>query len=91
MTRQPDPIEAAGPPRGVPETAPRRRSGSRPILLLLLIPFVALLYPPFYAALEPRLAGLPFFIWYQFLWIIITVVITALVYALDRGATRADP
>ncbi len=37
--------------------------------LLLLLPFVGLLYPPFYARLEPRLSGIPFFIWYQFSWI----------------------
>ena len=58
-------------------------------LLLLLIPFVALLYPPFYAGLTPRLAGIPFFIWYQFLWVVIGVSITGVVYAIDRISERA--
>jgi hypothetical protein len=56
------------------------RRGSRWWLLLLLLPYVGLLYPPLYARLEPELWGLPFFIWYQFLWIFITVGITAIIY-----------
>ena len=56
------------------------RRGSRWWLLLLLLPFIGLLYPPLYSRLEPWLWGIPFFIWYQFLWVFITVAITALVY-----------
>ncbi|HWF57628.1 MAG TPA: DUF3311 domain-containing protein [Candidatus Dormibacteraeota bacterium] len=53
--------------------------------LLLIVPFVALLFPTLYAHAEPRLAGIPFFLWYQFLWVIVGVAITGLVYAVDRG------
>jgi hypothetical protein len=53
-------------------------------LLLLLIPFVALLVPQFYARLDPRFLGLSFFLWYQMLWVVIGSVITAVVYKL-RG------
>ncbi len=53
---------------------------SRWWLLLLLLPYIGLLYPPLYSRLEPEVWGIPFFIWYQFLWVIITVVITFLVY-----------
>jgi len=60
------------------------RGGSGWWLLLLLLPFLGLLYPPIYARVEPALWGIPFFIWYQFLWVFITVGITALVYKL-RG------
>ena len=60
------------------QDAERRRS--RRWLLLLLLPFIGLLYPPLYAHLQPELWGIPFFIWYQFLWVFITVAITALVY-----------
>jgi Na+/melibiose symporter-like transporter len=49
-------------------------------LLLLLIPFVTTLWLPFYAHYNPTLWGLPFFYWYQFLWVVITVIITAVVY-----------
>ncbi len=55
-------------------------SRSRWWLLLLLLPYVGLLYPPIYSRLDPELWGIPFFIWYQFLWVLITVVITAVVY-----------
>ena len=48
-------------------------------LLLLAIPLIATLWPPFYAKGEPSLSGIPFFYWYQFLWVIITVAITGLV------------
>ena len=53
-------------------------------LILLLIPFIALLYPPWYSSLEPRVGGVPFFIWYQFLWVLIGSAITAAVYRIRR-------
>jgi uncharacterized membrane protein YhaH (DUF805 family) len=37
--------------------------------LLLLLPLIGLLYPPFYARMYPMLWGIPFFIWYQFAWV----------------------
>jgi hypothetical protein len=40
--------------------------------LLLLVPFVALLWVPFYNSIEPSVWGVPFFYWYQFLWVILT-------------------
>ena len=55
---------------------------SRWWMLLLLLPYLGLLYPPIYARVEPTLWGFPFFIWYQFLWVFITVGVTALVYRL---------
>jgi len=39
---------------------------------LLLIPFIALLWVPFYNFVEPALWGVPFFYWYQFIWVILT-------------------
>ena len=52
---------------------------------LLLIPFIATLWVPFYNAVEPRWQGIPYFYWYQFLWVILGAVITAIVYfASDR-------
>lgn len=40
--------------------------------LLLIVPFIALLWVPFYNSIEPVLWGIPFFYWYQFLWVILT-------------------
>ena len=62
-------------------TRPTRRSRSW-LLLLLLIPFIVLLWPPFYNFREPEFVGFPFFYWFQLLWIIITAIITAVVYFL---------
>ena len=58
------------------------RAGRRGWLWLLLLPFVALLWPAFYSSVQPMLGGIPFFFWYQFLWIAIAAVLTALVYFL---------
>ena len=62
-----------------------RRRRFRWALLLLLIPFVALLFPGWYSVADPRFFGVPFFVWYQFLWVIIGVAITGFVYLVDRG------
>ncbi len=48
--------------------------------LLFIIQFVAVLWPPFYNRAEPSLIGMPFFYWYQLLWVIIGAVLTAIVY-----------
>jgi uncharacterized membrane protein len=48
--------------------------------LLLLVQFVFLLWVPSYNKLEPTLIGMPFFYWYQLLWVIISGVLTAIVY-----------
>jgi hypothetical protein len=51
---------------------PTRSGRSRLWNWLLLIPFIALLWVPFYNFVEPVLWGFPFFYWYQFLWVILT-------------------
>jgi len=56
--------------------------------LLLVIPFVALLWVPFYNRLEPAIFGIPFFYWYQFLWVILTSLIIVIVDARTREASR---
>jgi Protein of unknown function (DUF3311) len=48
--------------------------------LLLLLPFVALLWLPFYNSIEPTIFGFPFFYWYQFLWVPVTAVLIYIVY-----------
>lgn len=47
--------------------------------LLLLMPLVGLLYPPFYARMYPMLNGVPFFIWYQFAWVFGGIITTLIV------------
>ena len=52
--------------------------------MLLVLPFIGLLYPPLYAKHDPTLFGFPFFYWYQFAWVIGAAVLTALVYVATR-------
>jgi len=51
-----------------------------PIYLLLLVPFVALLWVPSYDRLEPQLFGIPFFYWYQMAWTLLGAACTLPVY-----------
>jgi hypothetical protein len=48
--------------------------------LLFVIQFIAVLWPPFYNSIEPSWAGIPFYYWYQMLWVIIGAGLTAIVY-----------
>ncbi|NHO31329.1 DUF3311 domain-containing protein [Acetobacter fallax] len=43
--------------------------------ILLLAPFVGLLWVPFYNFQGPVLLGFPFFYWYQFAWVPVTSVL----------------
>jgi hypothetical protein len=52
--------------------------------LLLLIPFIAVLWVPFYNSLEPMLFGVPFFYWYQLLWIILGALLIVIVYRAEH-------
>lgn len=51
---------------------------------LLLLPYIGLLFPQFYARETPALFGFPFFYWYQFLWVPITALLVGLVYWRNR-------
>ena len=62
----------------------KRGTRARRWHILLLVPFVGTLWVPFYNSAEPRLGGVPYFYWYQFLWIPIGAGITALVYFATR-------
>jgi Protein of unknown function (DUF3311) len=48
--------------------------------VLLAVPIVALLWVDSYARVEPVLAGFPFFIWYQFLWVFLCAACTWAAY-----------
>ncbi len=68
-----------------PERVPREPWGW---YLLLLVPFVGTLAVPLYLRLDPELFGVPFFYWYQFLWIPVGALITAGVYYATRSKPR---
>jgi hypothetical protein len=54
--------------------------------ILLVIPIVALLWVGSYDRIEPRLAGFPFFFWYQFLWVFLCSAMTYTAYRLILAA-----
>lgn len=58
---------------------PQRKRASW-ALILLIIPFIVLLWPPFYNYNQPEFIGIPFYYWFQLLWIIITAILTAVLY-----------
>jgi hypothetical protein len=60
---------------------PRARRGWNWWYLLFVIQFVAVLWPPFYNRTDPTLMGIPFFYWYQLLWVILAAALTAIVYS----------
>jgi hypothetical protein len=59
--------------------------------LLFVVQWIAVLWPAFYNSIEPRFIGIPFFYWYQLLWVIIGAILTVIVYfATDHLFTARD-
>jgi hypothetical protein len=75
--------------------APKLRRTRRWPLVLLIAPFIGLLYPAWYTHERPHLWGFPFFYWYQFAWVLVTAALTGVVYLLtyesDVSAEDIDP
>ncbi|MEU6097431.1 DUF3311 domain-containing protein [Streptomyces sp. NPDC047079] len=59
------------------------------IALCLVAPFVAMLWVGSYAKTDPTLIGIPFFYWYQMLWVLISTALTMVAYQLWRRDQRA--
>ncbi|MBK3623880.1 DUF3311 domain-containing protein [Streptomyces asoensis] len=63
------------------------------IALCLLAPFVAMLWVGSYAKVDPTFIGIPFFYWYQMLWVPLSAVLTVTAYKLwqrdQRGRATA--
>ena len=60
----------------------------RGIRLLLLVPYLALIWVPFYNRPLPDLIGIPFFYWYQLLWIPLGAVLLLPIYLAERRAEK---
>lgn len=65
-----------------------RLRSSRPALtvVLLVLPCLTAMAVPLYARAEPRLASVPFFYWYQFGCLIVTVLCLSAALRLHREA-----
>ncbi|MFB7509006.1 MULTISPECIES: DUF3311 domain-containing protein [Streptomyces] len=75
-------------------TAPKSRSTVVTPLrvavgLCLAAPYVAILWVGSYSAADPTLIGIPFFYWYQILWVVISTALTATAYQLWQRDQRA--
>ena len=61
--------------------APERNTA---LYWLFLLPFFGTFLPWIYNSRDPEFIGLPFFYWYQLLWVLLTVIITIFVYRATR-------
>ncbi|AEA28706.1 DUF3311 domain-containing protein [Pseudonocardia benzenivorans] len=68
-----------------PSPRPAERSGWRFSAwnLLLLVPLL-MLVTPWFNTVTPRLFGMPFFYWVQFVWVVVGVACVAIVYRMTR-------
>ena len=60
--------------------AEKKRGGWSWWYLLFVMQFLVILWPPFYNRAEPTVFGIPFFYWFQMLWVLVSAVTTAVVY-----------
>ncbi|MGL5808517.1 MAG: DUF3311 domain-containing protein [Nocardioides sp.] len=73
------------------QTQLRGRGRSRSLALwLLLIPPLALFYPPLYNQTDPTLLGIPFFYWYQLAMIPVSVACATVVYLATRAPESSE-
>jgi hypothetical protein len=56
--------------------------------VLLAIGIIAPLLVPTYASATPALLGIPFFYWYQMLWVLLDTVLLAICYVIIRAEDR---
>jgi hypothetical protein len=59
---------------------PSTRGGWSWWYLLFVVQFLVVLWPPFYNRIEPTFIGILFFYWFQLLWVLVSAVLTAIVY-----------
>ncbi|WP_341869138.1 DUF3311 domain-containing protein [Kitasatospora cineracea] len=60
--------------------------------LCLLVPIVVVLWVPSYSKTSPEFGGLPFFYWYQLMWVPVSALFTGAAYLLirrDEAARKA--
>ncbi|MEW1646941.1 MULTISPECIES: DUF3311 domain-containing protein [unclassified Streptomyces] len=72
------------PEAGLPLVTPARVV----IAVCLVAPFVALLWVGSYAKVDPTFIGIPFFYWYQMLWVLVSTALTMTAYKLWQRDQR---
>ncbi|MEV6669351.1 DUF3311 domain-containing protein [Streptomyces sp. NPDC051162] len=79
------------PPMEPPESGRRAVVVTVPMVVAgvcLAIPFVAMLWVDSFSRLTPAFIGIPFFYWYQMLWVLISTALTVIAYAMVRRHER---
>ncbi|HEU0003547.1 MAG TPA: DUF3311 domain-containing protein [Ktedonobacteraceae bacterium] len=61
------------------QTRSKRKARPR-LLLLLLLPFALTLWPGIYNTTQPVFIGIPFFYWFPMSCILLTAILTAILY-----------
>lgn len=56
----------------------------KPVYLLLLAPYIAMLWVPSYNRIEPAWLGIPYFYWYQLLWVPLSALAIGVCYLATR-------
>ena len=64
----------------------KKRDGWSWWYLLFVVQFLIILWPPLYNRVDPTVLGIPFFYWFQLLWVIVSAVLTAVVYLATNEA-----
>ena len=64
------------------------RGKFHPVYLILLIPYVAFGWVPFYNRVDPQLFGIPFFYWWQIVWIVGTALSIVPVYRYEESRNK---
>jgi len=62
------------------EDSTTKRRGWSWWYLLFIIQVAVCLWPPLYNKVEPSWLGMPFFYWFQLLWVLVAAALTAIVY-----------
>jgi predicted ferric reductase len=68
----------------------KRRSRFRLVHLLLIVPYLAVLWVPFYNSAGAALYGVPFFYWYQMLWIALGALLLLPVYIVEERGAKSE-
>jgi hypothetical protein len=72
----------------LPTRGPARPTPYVVVGVLLALGIVLPLIVPVYAHAEPTLIGLPFFYWYQMLWVVLEAVLLAISYEIIKREDR---
>ena len=63
----------------------------RPIFLLAVLPFIGILVgTPFVNRVEPYVLGMPFILFWIAMWVVLSSIIMAIIYAADPANKESD-